>query len=131
MQISDPISDFLTRIRNASKARHKRVDIPSSKMKIAIAKILKEQGYVGDYEFIKDDKQGVLRVSLRYHNGRAPFDKITRISRPGIRHYTSSAEAPRVRSGLGIAILSTPKGVITDKEAHKLNVGGEVLCTIY
>jgi small subunit ribosomal protein S8 len=131
MQLSDPISDFLTRIRNASKARHKRVDIPSSKMKIAIAKILKEQGYVGDYEFIKDDKQGVLRVSLRYHNGRAPFDKITRISRPGIRRYTSSAEAPRVRSGLGIAILSTPKGVITDKEAHKLNVGGEVLCTIY
>jgi small subunit ribosomal protein S8 len=131
MQLSDPISDFLTRIRNASKARHKRVDTPSSKIKIAIAKILKEQGYVGDYEFIKDDKQGVLRVSLRYHNGRAPFDKITRISRPGIRRYTSSAEAPRVRSGLGIAILSTPKGVITDKEAHKLNVGGEVLCTIY
>jgi small subunit ribosomal protein S8 len=131
MQLSDPISDFLTRIRNASKARHTRVDTPSSKMKIAIAKILKEQGYVGDYEFIKDDKQGVLRVSLRYHNGRAPFDKITRISRPGIRRYTSSAEAPRVRSGLGIAILSTPKGVITDKEAHKLNVGGEVLCTIY
>lgn len=131
MQVSDPISDFLTRIRNASKARHKRVDVPSSKIKIAIAKILREQGYVGDYELIQDNKQGILRVSLRYHNGRAPFDKITRISRPGIRRYTSSAEAPRVRSGLGIAILSTPKGVITDKEAHKLNVGGEVLCTIY
>lgn len=131
MQVSDPISDFLTRIRNASKARHKRVDIPSSKMKVAIAKILKEQGYIGEYEVISDSKQGVLRVSLRYHNGRAPFDKITRVSRPGIRRYTASSEAPRVRSGLGIAILSTPKGIMSDKEARKLNVGGEVLCTIY
>ncbi len=131
MQLSDPISDFLTRIRNAQKARHKRVDIPSSKMKVAIAKILKEQGYIGEYEVISDNKQGILRVSLRYHNGRAPFDKITRVSRPGIRRYTASAEAPRVRSGLGIAILSTPKGIMSDKEARKLNVGGEVLCTIY
>jgi small subunit ribosomal protein S8 len=131
MQLSDPISDFLTRIRNASKARHKRVDIPSSKMKVAIAKILKEQGYINEYEVISDNKQGVLRVSLRFHNGRAPFDKITRVSRPGIRRYTSSAEAPRVRSGLGVAILSTPKGIMSDKEARKLNVGGEVLCTIY
>lgn len=131
MQLSDPISDFLTRIRNAQKARHKRVDIPSSKMKVAIAKILKEQGYIGEYEVIADNKQGILRISLRYHNGRAPFDKITRVSRPGIRRYTASSEAPRVRSGLGIAILSTPKGIMSDKEARKLNVGGEVLCTIY
>jgi small subunit ribosomal protein S8 len=131
MQLSDPIADFLTRIRNASKARHKRLDVPSSKMKIAIAKILKEQGYVGEYQVIEDDKQNILRVALRYHNGKAPFDKITRISRPGIRRYTSSTEAPRVRSGLGIAILSTPKGLMTDKDARKLNVGGEVLCTIY
>ncbi|TAE26927.1 MAG: 30S ribosomal protein S8 [Candidatus Kapaibacterium sp.] len=131
MQLSDPISDFLTRIRNAQKARHKRVDIPSSKMKVSIAKILKEQGYIGEYEVISDNKQGILRVSLRYHNGRAPFDKITRVSRPGIRRYTASSEAPRVRSGLGIAILSTPKGIMSDKEARKLNVGGEVLCTIY
>lgn len=131
MQVTDPISDFLTRVRNASKARHKRLDVPSSKMKIAIAKILKEQGYIGEFQVIEDNKQNILRVSLRYFNGRAPFDKITRISRPGLRHYTPSAEAPRVRNGLGIAILSTPKGIITDKEARKLNVGGEVLCTIY
>lgn len=131
MQVSDPISDFLTRIRNASKARHKRIDVPSSKMKVAIAKILKEQGYVGEYEVIQDNKQGILRLSLRYHNGRAPFDKITRISRPGLRTYTAATESPRVRSGLGVAILSTPKGVMTDKQARKLNVGGEVLCTIY
>jgi small subunit ribosomal protein S8 len=131
MQLSDPISDFLTRIRNAQKARHKRVDIPSSKMKVAIAKIMKEQGYIGEYEVIADNKQGILRISLRYHNGRAPFDKITRVSRPGIRRYTASSEAPRVRSGLGVAILSTPKGIMSDKEARKLNVGGEVLCTIY
>jgi small subunit ribosomal protein S8 len=131
MQITDPISDFLTRIRNAYKARHKRVDIPSSKMKIAIAKIMKEQGYIGDFQVIEDNKQGILRVSLRYFNGRAPFDAITRISRPGLRRYSAAAEAPRVRSGLGIAILSTPKGIITDKEARKLNVGGEVICTIY
>jgi small subunit ribosomal protein S8 len=131
MQISDPISDFLTRLRNASKARHKRMDVPCSNMKLEIAKILKEQGYIADFEKIADDKQGILRVSLRYHEGKAPFDKIVRVSRPGIRRYTSAAEAPRVRNGLGIAILSTPKGIITDKQARKLNVGGEVLCTIY
>jgi small subunit ribosomal protein S8 len=131
MPVTDPIADFLTRIRNASKAKHKRMDVPSSTMKVAIAKILKEQGYIADYQIIEDNKQGVLRVSLRYHNGRAPFDKITRISRPGIRRYSSAQDAPRVRNGLGIAILSTPKGIITDKDAHKLNVGGEVLCTIY
>lgn len=131
MQVTDPISDFLTRIRNAAKARHKRLDVPCSNMKIAIAKILKEQGYIADYQVIEDNKQNILRVSLRYFNGRAPFDEITRVSRPGLRRYTPSAEAPRVRSGLGIAILSTPKGVMTDKEARKLNVGGEILCTIY
>ncbi len=131
MPVSDPISDFLTRIRNAAKAKHKRFDVPCSNMKIEIAKILKEQGYIGDFEKIEDNKQGLLRVSLRYHNGKAPFDKITRISRPGIRRYAGAAEAPRVRNGLGIAILSTPKGVLTDKQARQNNVGGEVLCTIY
>ncbi|MCS6808454.1 MAG: 30S ribosomal protein S8 [Candidatus Kapabacteria bacterium] len=131
MQVTDPISDFLTRIRNAAKARHKRADVPCSKMKIAIAKILKEQGYIADYQIIEDGKQNILRVSLRYFNGRPPFDTITRISRPGLRRYTQVVDIPRVRSGLGIAILSTPKGVITDKEARKLNVGGEILCTIY
>ncbi len=100
-------------------------------MKLEIAKILKEQGYIADFEKIADNKQGILRVSLRYHEGKAPFDNIVRVSRPGIRRYTSAAEAPRVRNGLGIAILSTPKGIITDKQARKLNVGGEVLCTIY
>jgi small subunit ribosomal protein S8 len=131
MQISDPISDFLTRLRNAAKARHKQFDAPCSTMKIEIAKILQEQGYIAKFEKIEDTKQGVLRVTLRYHEGKPPFDSIVRVSSPGIRRYTSAAEAPRVRNGLGIAILSTPKGIVTDKQARKLNVGGEVLCTIY
>jgi small subunit ribosomal protein S8 len=131
MQISDPISDFLTRLRNAANARHKTMDVPCSNMKMQIAKILQEQGYIGGFEKIEDNKQGVLRVTLRYHEGQPPFDKIVRISRPGLRRYTPAAEAPRVRNGMGVAILSTPKGIITDKQARKLNVGGEVLCTIY
>jgi small subunit ribosomal protein S8 len=131
MQISDPISDFLTRLRNAAHARHKQMEVPCSTMKLQIAKILKEQGYIADYEKVEDNKQGVLKVTLRYHEGKPPFDSIVRISKPGIRRYTSASESPRVRNGMGIAILSTPKGIITDKQARKLNVGGEVLCTIY
>lgn len=131
MPVTDPISDFLTRVRNAAKAKHKRLELPCSNMKLEIARILKEQGYIADYEKVEDNKQGILRVTLRYYNGKAPFDKITRVSRPGIRRYTSAAEAPRVRNGLGVAILSTPKGILTDKEARRQNVGGEVLCTIY
>lgn len=131
MPVTDPISDLLTRIRNAAKAKHKRLDIPCSTIKMEISRILKEQGYIADYEKIEDNKQGILRVTLRYNDGKPPFDSITRISRPGIRRYSSSVDVPRVRNGLGIAILSTPKGILTDKEARKQNVGGEVLCTIY
>lgn len=131
MPVTDPISDLLTRIRNAAKAKHKRLDIPCSTIKMEISRILKEQGYIADYEKIEDDKQGILRITLRYNDGKPPFDSIQRISRPGIRRYSSSVDVPRVRNGLGIAILSTPKGILTDKEARKQNVGGEVLCTIY
>lgn len=132
MPVSDPIADFLTRWRNAASAGHKRVELPCSTIKLAIAKILKEQGFITDFEKIEDGTQhGVLKVSLRYHEGRSSFNEVKRISRPGIRRYSSVSELPRVRNGLGIAIVSTPKGVVTDKEARRLNVGGEIICTVW
>jgi small subunit ribosomal protein S8 len=131
MPVTDPIADLLTRIRNAGKAKKKRVDIPSSKMKVAIAEILKDQGYIADYSVVDDGKQGVLTIMMRYYEGRTPFNEIMRVSRPGIRTYKSIDEMQPVRSGLGIAILSTSKGVMTDKQARKENVGGEVLCTVW
>ena len=129
--MTDPIADFLTRLRNAAKARHKRMDVPCSNEKLAIAKILKEQGYIADFERIEDNKQGVLQVALRYHEGRPAFTEIKRISRPGIRRYAAVDALPRVYNGLGIAIVSTSKGVMTDKDARRYNVGGEVICTIW
>ncbi len=129
--MSDPIADFLTRLRNAAKARHKRMDVPCSNEKLAIAGILKEQGYIADFERIADNKQGVLQVALRYHEGRPAFTEIKRISRPGIRRYAAVDALPRVYNGLGIAIVSTSKGVMTDKDARRYNVGGEVICTIW
>lgn len=131
MQISDPISDFLTRLRNAAQAKHKRVELPSSRQKAAIAKILKEQGYIKDYVIVENKPQDILQVTLRYHEGEPAFREIRRVSKPGIRKYSPVSELPRVRSGLGIAIVSTPKGVITDKEARQLNVGGEIICTVW
>lgn len=129
--MTDPIADFLTRLRNAAKARHKRMDVPCSNEKLAIASILKEQGYIADFERIEDNKQGILQVALRYHEGRPAFTEIKRISRPGIRRYASVDALPRVYNGLGIAIVSTSKGVMTDKDARRYNVGGEVICTIW
>ncbi len=129
--MTDPIADFLTRLRNAAKARHKRMDVPCSNEKLAIASILKEQGYIADFERIEDNKQGVLQVALRYHEGRPAFTEIKRISRPGIRRYAAVDALPRVYNGLGIAIVSTSKGVMTDKDARRYNVGGEVICTIW
>jgi small subunit ribosomal protein S8 len=131
MAVTDTISDFLTRIRNAGQAKHKMVDIPCSKLKLGIAEIMKEQGYVSDYEKIDDGLQGVIRVHLRYFNREPAFRKLTRISKPGRRVYSPADQLPRVKNGLGIAIISTSKGVMTDKEARKQNVGGEVLCTIW
>lgn len=131
---SDPISDFLTRIRNAMMAGHKLVECPSSKLKLEIARILKEQGYILGYKYIEtDNKQGAIKIALRYDNvTREPaIRSISRVSRPGLRSYKASRSIPRVINGLGVAIVSTNKGVMTDKQARKENVGGEVLCYVY
>jgi small subunit ribosomal protein S8 len=129
---TDPISDYLTRIRNAVMAKHKVVEIPASNIKKEITKILFETGYILSYKFEEDEKQGVIKIALKYHpQTKAPAIKeLTRISRPGLRKYTGVDEMPRVLNGLGIAILSTSRGLITDKDARKLKIGGEVLCYI-
>jgi small subunit ribosomal protein S8 len=130
---TDPIADYLTRIRNANAARLKMVEIPSSNTKRAITAILFDQGYIANYKFEEDNKQGVIKIALKYNQStKVPaITKIERASRPGLRKYASAADMPRVLNGLGIAIVSTSKGVITDKEARKENVGGEVLCYVY
>ena len=130
---TDPIADFLTRIRNASAAGLKMVEIPGSNTKRAMTQILFDQGYILNYKFEDDDKQGIIKIALKYNiSTRVPaITKLQRISKPGLRKYAGSDELPRVLTGLGIAIVSTSKGVITDKEARKLNVGGEVLCYVY
>jgi small subunit ribosomal protein S8 len=132
--MTDPISDYLTRLRNAIKAGHKVVDIPASNLKKEITKILKEKGYILNYKFEEDvNNQGNIKIALKFHpeTGDSAIKKLTRISKPGLRKYCSSDDVPRVLNGLGIAIISTSKGVITDKEARDLNVGGEVLCYVY
>ena len=133
MSMSDPIADFLTRIRNAQMAGHKVVDIPSSNLKKKITEILFDQGYIANYRF--DDNtnyQGVIKIALKYDKFKIPaIKKITRISKPGLRKYVNNESVPRVINGLGIAILSTSKGVITDKKARELKIGGEVLCHVY
>ena len=131
MPVSDTISDFLTRMRNAAGAKHKTVDTPSSNLKLAVAAILKEQGFITGFEKIDDDKQGVLRVALRYYNGMPAIQEVKRISKPGRRVYLPADKLPRVRNGLGVAIVSTSKGVMTDKQARLYNVGGEILCTVW
>ncbi|MEX0769100.1 MAG: 30S ribosomal protein S8 [Balneolaceae bacterium] len=129
---TDPISDYLTRIRNAQSAGHRRVDIPASKLKRAMTKILIEKGFIQRYIDIDDEKQGVLRLFLKYDAyGHPVIRNIKRISKPGLRLYCSATEIPRSLNGLGIVILSTSRGVMTDKEAQKLNVGGEIICSIY
>ena len=128
---TDPIADYLTRIRNAAKAGHKVVSIPSSNTKKEMTKILKDKGYILNYKFEDDNKQGMIKIALKYNGSTPAFKKIERISKPGLRKYASNETMPRVLNGLGIAILSTSKGVITDKEAKNLNVGGEVLCYVY
>jgi small subunit ribosomal protein S8 len=129
---SDRISDFLTRIRNAQQAGHRRVDIPASKLKRAMAKILVDKGYINKFIDIEDGKQGILRLFLKYDAyGHPVIKEIKRISKPGLRKYSGSDLIPRSYNGLGIVILSTSQGVMTDKEARKLNIGGEVLCSVY
>ena len=130
---TDPIADFLTRIRNASAASLKTVDIPGSNIKRAMTQILFDQGYILNYKFEDDNKQGMIKIALKYNpSTKVPaITKLQRASRPGLRKYSSSTEMPRVLNGLGIAIVSTSKGVITNKEAKKENMGGEVLCYVY
>ncbi|MFM8431528.1 MAG: 30S ribosomal protein S8 [Bacteroidota bacterium] len=131
--MTDPIADFITRVRNAVRANHRVVQIPASNMKKEMTKILKEKGYILDYKFETDDKQGIIKIALKYHPvTKAPaIRNLTRISKPGLRKYAGVDSMPRVLNGLGIAILSTSKGLMTDKEARKENVGGEVLCYVY
>lgn len=130
---TDPIADFLTRIRNASSANKKVVEIPSSNTKVAMAKILFEKGYINNYKVEEDDKQGVIKIALKYNpSTKVPaITELQRASKPGLRKYSNSRELPRVLNGLGIAIISTSKGVVTDKEARTQKVGGEVLCYVY
>jgi len=132
--MTDPISDYLTRLRNAIKAGHKVVDIPASSLKKEMTKILKEKGYILNYKFEDDvNFQGNIKVALKFHpeTGISAIKNLKRVSKPGLRQYCDSTNIPRVLNGLGIAIISTSKGVITDKEAGELNVGGEVLCYVY
>jgi len=132
MSMNDPIADFLTRIRNAQQARHRWTDIPSSNLKLRMALLLKLEGFVKDFVIVEDDKQNVLRVYLKYTSDGSPVIKgLTRISRPGRRHYVPADSLPRVRNGLGVAILTTSRGVITDKQAKTERVGGEVLCHVW
>jgi small subunit ribosomal protein S8 len=131
MNMTDPIADMLTRIRNATMARHARVLIPASKMKVAIAAILKEEGYIRDYDVVQDTTQGTLRISLRYVEKRPVLNQIKRVSKPGLRVYTRRDAIPRVRGGLGTAIISTPQGVMTGRKAYQLGLGGEVICYVW
>ena len=132
MQITDTIADLLTRIRNASSAKHDSVEVPASNMKKAICQILVDEGYVKNYTVTQDGKQGVIKVTLKYGEGKTPvIQGLRRVSKPGLRIYSSAAELPKVMKGLGIAIISTSRGVMTDREARKQNLGGEVLAFIW
>ena len=131
MNITDPIADMLTRIRNAGSAKHPTVDIPASKMKKAIAEILLEEGYIKHFQIVNDGVQGTIKVTLKYSAGERAIMGLRRVSKPGLRVYAGADELPRVLRGLGIAIISTSKGVMTDKKAREANVGGEVLAFVW
>ena len=131
MQITDPIADMLTRIRNANNAKHETVNVPASKLKLAIAKILFEEGYIKAYQFIEDGNQGVIKITLKYLGKEKVITGLRRVSKPGLRVYVGADELPSVLRGLGIAIVSTSKGVMTDKNARKEHVGGEVLAFVW
>jgi len=131
MPVTDPIADFLTRIRNAVKARKKFVDMPSSNMKVGLAELLKQNNFIRDFNVIEDEKQNSLRIHLQYINGVPSISGLKRISRPGLKSYVPSDKLPRVLNGLGLALISTSKGLLTDKQARKEAVGGEVICHIW
>jgi small subunit ribosomal protein S8 len=132
MAMTDPISDMMTRIRNATTVRHDRTDVPASKMKLELAKILKQEGYIRTFKLLEEGPQGVLRIYLKYaDDGEPVIHGMKRISKPGRRVYRGVADLPKVRAGLGVAVISTNRGVITDEQARSLSVGGEVLCEIW
>lgn len=131
MSMTDPIADMLTRIRNANRAGHRRVDIPVSKFKTEIARLLKDHKYIQDFSVLDDGAHGLLRLHLRYHAGSPVIHEIHRVSSPGLRRYVKAREVPRVKNGLGMAILSTPQGVMSDGEARRARVGGELLAKIW
>jgi small subunit ribosomal protein S8 len=131
MTMTDPVSDLLTRIRNASGARHETVDVPSSRLKLEIVRILKEEGYISNFHLVQDDRQGIIRIQLRYATGKNPvISSLERVSRPGCRMYAGKSEIPSVLGGLGICIVSTSQGIFTGKQALEKGLGGEVLCAI-
>ncbi len=130
--VTDPIADLLTRIRNGSMAEHEKVDVPASKLKVRVAEILKEEGFIKNYRVVEDTRQGVLRVYLKYGPGQERvITGLRRVSKPGRRLYVSAGKVPSVLGGMGVAILSTPRGVLTDRESRKAGVGGEVLCYVW
>ncbi|NOZ95807.1 MAG: 30S ribosomal protein S8 [Acidobacteria bacterium] len=132
MSMTDPIADMLTRLRNATMVRHDRTDVPASKMKLEIAKILKQEGYIRTFKILEEGAQGVLRIYLKYSNDGEPvIHGIQRVSKPGLRVYRGVEELPKVRNGLGVAVVSTSRGVVTDDQARRLGVGGEILCEIW
>lgn len=131
MSVTDPISDFLLRIRNASKAKKLRVEIPASKMKQGLAEILKKESFIHDYSIVEDSKQNVIKIQLKYRDGSSAITGMKRISKPGLRIYKDATELPRVLNGLGTAVISTSKGLLTDKEARSQSTGGEVICYIW
>ena len=132
MSMSDPVADFLTRVRNASEVYHETLEVSASKLKVELARIMKEEGFIRDYKYIEDNKQGKLRVYLKYGpNEEKVVTGLKRISRPGLRVYAKKDELPKVLGGLGIAVISSSRGLLTDKEARKEGVGGEVVCYIW
>ena len=132
MTMIDPIADMLTRIRNANVVKHETVDVPASNIKKELARILLEEGFVRGYDVIEDGKQGIIRIQLKYgHSGERVISGLKRISKPGMRVYAAKQEIPRVLNGLGISVISTSKGILTDKQARKENVGGEVICYVW
>ena len=129
--VTDPIADLLTRLRNAAMARHDTVMVPASKMKIDVVKILKDEGFISDYAVVKGEPQHMLKITLKYIDKQPAFIGLERVSKPGLRVYSGKREIPRVYGGLGIAILSTPKGIMTGQDAWKKNLGGEILCYVW
>ncbi|MDR3305781.1 MAG: 30S ribosomal protein S8 [Clostridiales Family XIII bacterium] len=132
MTMTDPVADMLTRIRNANTAGHQTVDVPASKMKKSIAAILKEEGYIEDYEFTEDGKQGIIKIKMKYAPGKVKvISGIRKISKPGLRVHVKAENVPRVLGGLGVAIISTSRGIISDKDARRIGIGGEVICYVW